>query len=690
MRNSQGSEGSWWEGRPVRIYHPNPGEAELRDFDTTRFLTDCAASHAEAIVVSAAGIYAFYPSRVPYHYVSPVIGDRDLMQEIGEAGRALGLRIIARVDFSKAREDVFEAHPEWFARQASGDVMRSGAYYLTCPSGGYQNEAFAHLVLQELLDRYDVDGFHVNAGGFPGICACDACTTAFGEPVPREGAALTLWERYLRWRHHAIAEEFSGCYQVVQATKPDAFFMSELAGQEYPGWARSKGFHLPELADAFSQLLVSSGGVAHARSSRWWVGMSSDRARAASPGQKTAPIINIKVHMRDLNINQTMMPPAEFSFLACQAMAHGAGLKIPTFGIPATLRDPRAMPAIAAALGMMERQQSVFDTMVPVSQVGLVWPSLALFRAPVPGVVDAEGLEKEFAGLYTALVAAHLQFRVVYDQHLRGEILKDLDVLIVPTTVGLTDDHIQALLDMADRGGRVVVLDSPAAGMGGFQPVPPALAAVIGIEFGWGLEKAAYALPDAKAPEMLRENGPLPLLYPYRRFVAAIGVEVWLWAAASEEMHVPEDADPLRLSKNPVLVRALIGEGDLLYLATGGGEAVMDLGHADHLAIVAALVKTQSGFVPLVETDAPACVNIVLARWATGWVVHVVNAAGSAPLVDEVPVGPITIALTGIEASRVTWVVPGDPDQPLSFEQAGDRLQIVVPPVKVYGQVVIV
>ena len=66
----------WWQGRPLRIYHPNTREAEMGDLDIKRFVEDSLAINAEAVVFSSGGIFAFYPSEVPYHYVNPVIGDQ--------------------------------------------------------------------------------------------------------------------------------------------------------------------------------------------------------------------------------------------------------------------------------------------------------------------------------------------------------------------------------------------------------------------------------------------------------------------------------------------------------------------------------------------------------------------------------------------------------------------------------------
>lgn len=683
---------TWWQsptgqGRPLRIFHPNPAEAEVADMDVPRFIEDCREANAEAVVVSAGGIYAFYPSEVPYHYISPVIGDRDLIGEIAETARAAGVRVIARIDVSKARENVYADHPEWFVRHHDGTVGRARGYYVTCPSAGYQNEGFAHPIIAEILTRYDVDGFHLNAGGFHGLCTCDACTAAFGAPIPAGPEDdPEAWLRYVQWRREALTQQLTGLYGVMQAIKPGVFFMGEMAGQEYAAWEQHNGTHYPALRDAYSELLVSSGGIRHARASRWWVGMSADRVR----GSGNDGLINIKIQMRDLNINQTMMPPAEFAFLGYQAIAHGAGLKLPTFGIPATLADPRAMPAIRDLLGTMARQQTVLDTMTMLSHVGLVWPDQALMRADDPQRVDGEGMRSEFAGLYTAMTAHHVQFRAIYDTQLAGEeTLQGLDTLVIPTPAYLTETQAKAVIAMAARGGRVVLIMSPAVAE---QDTTPALLQTLGLDDRREAPQAAYALPGDAAPPVLSTRGPLPLLHPYRRFTAPEDAVVWLWAAECGEMGIPEDADLVRPSSDPVLMRLTVGQGDVLVMTTSLGQAVMALGHNDHADLAATLLFHAHPAGPYgrpLVTDAPSCVNVTVARWQEGLVIHMVNGAGPAPLDAVAPVGPITVEVKWTGPARCTWVAPGEQAQPLDAHPDGNRLKVVIPRLNAYGQLII-
>src|ERR1700680_1956530 len=60
---AQGAAGSsgLWHQRPLRIYHPNPRESELRTLDVKRFVAGCVQTRAEAIVFSVGGGYVFYP-----------------------------------------------------------------------------------------------------------------------------------------------------------------------------------------------------------------------------------------------------------------------------------------------------------------------------------------------------------------------------------------------------------------------------------------------------------------------------------------------------------------------------------------------------------------------------------------------------------------------------------------------------
>jgi hypothetical protein len=687
---------AWWQDRPLRIYHPNTREAEMGNLDIKRFVDGCLAINAEAVVFSAGGIFAFYPSEVPYHFVSPVIGKRDLLGEFVKEARARGLRVIARMDFSKARDDVNAEHPEWFMRDAEDrpDIRPKSSLRSTCPVAGYQNEAFGHKVLKEISERYGVDGFHLNAGGFHNFfCYCDACRTSFGQLIPKDPQEdPELWYRFLRWRVEAYAQQLASYYRVIRESNPNSFFTAELPGPEYTEWGGHGGYHLPALRDSFSQLVRTTGGMRLARSCRWWPGLTVDQIHALG---KNA-IVNIKFNMRDLNLTQTIMPPAEFAFNAYQAIAHGAGLKLCTFSIPENLLDRRPLPTIAQVFGFMRRQREVLDSSQPVIQVVLVWPERALIKNYASGSSTLGSLRGEVVGLYAAMRSRHILLGILYDEQLSSESLKAYGAVVLPTAVWLEKSEAEAFAGYVRAGGRLILLDSPAAFPDvQVKPVPQVLSEISGIRFTDEINQMNYALfadvfgSVGSRPDILKNLGAIALSQPYRRVEIGSRTQVWMRGVQSDDPASTEQLGMLEAAGDPLLVKTRAGEGDVLYFASGLGQMFTETGHGDYAKLLEAMIFDGIATLPPLLTNAPSSVGVNLAHWTRGLVVHLVNGAGPAPLDETAPLGPIELNLECKGGAKVTLRTPEKQTQELTFDKHGDRIIVSVPSLGAYSQVVV-
>jgi len=98
-------------------------------------------------------------------YRSPLDDDAPVRDFCGEAldeAKALGLRFIARLDLSKCHKHVYESRPEWFFRRADGAPQIYNGLYSTCVNGGYYQE-YGFEIMQEVLSRYEIDGFFFNS-----------------------------------------------------------------------------------------------------------------------------------------------------------------------------------------------------------------------------------------------------------------------------------------------------------------------------------------------------------------------------------------------------------------------------------------------------------------------------------------------------------------------------------------------
>ena len=135
--------------------------------------------------------------RLPPNFTIPVRNlppGRDMFGDVLREAHARKIRVVGRFDFSKTPKAVFDAHPEWFFRQANGDPVIYNGLYSTCINGGYYRVQ-AMKILTEALEKYDVDGLFFNMfgnqsrdySGHPvGLCHCDVCKRLYREQFHKE------------------------------------------------------------------------------------------------------------------------------------------------------------------------------------------------------------------------------------------------------------------------------------------------------------------------------------------------------------------------------------------------------------------------------------------------------------------------------------------------------------------------
>ncbi|MGQ9687135.1 MAG: hypothetical protein ACUVT2_12635, partial [Thiobacillaceae bacterium] len=102
-----------WFDKPMRWAQltlvendPAPGQYSL-DF----WLDYFKRIKADAACLSAGGCVCYYPTRIPFHYKSPWIGDGDPFGDLVEGCRRLGMVVIARTDPHAIHQDAADAHP---------------------------------------------------------------------------------------------------------------------------------------------------------------------------------------------------------------------------------------------------------------------------------------------------------------------------------------------------------------------------------------------------------------------------------------------------------------------------------------------------------------------------------------------------------------------------------------------------
>jgi hypothetical protein len=181
-------------------------------------------------LLNTGGLVAFYPTNLPFHYRSPFLGDGDLTGDMVKRCHEQGIRFMARFDFSKIHESVYKEHPDWAYRSASGNVVNYNGFVHTCVNGGFQKEKSLD-ILQEVLERYPIDGVFFNMFGYftrdyshtyHGICQCDACKQRFadqyGLPLPlQENEADPTFQKYQQFKLETVHELLSNIRKLVKS-----------------------------------------------------------------------------------------------------------------------------------------------------------------------------------------------------------------------------------------------------------------------------------------------------------------------------------------------------------------------------------------------------------------------------------------------------------------------------------------
>ena len=114
-----------------------------------------------------------------------------MIGEVIKSLHAKNIRVIGRFDFSKLNETIAMKNTDWLYVSQRGEYVNYNEQVHTCPNGDYQ-QVKDFEILEEVIDRYPLDGIFFNMSGFQtydyshnyhGMCQCQACKTKFNEWV---------------------------------------------------------------------------------------------------------------------------------------------------------------------------------------------------------------------------------------------------------------------------------------------------------------------------------------------------------------------------------------------------------------------------------------------------------------------------------------------------------------------------
>ncbi|MDQ1296761.1 MAG: hypothetical protein QG611_740, partial [Bacteroidota bacterium] len=267
--------------------------------------------------------------------------------------------------------------------------------------------------------------------------------------------------------------------------------------------------------------------------------------------------------------------------------------------------------------------------------------------------------------------------------------ISGLKVLVLPDIELLNTNNTKLLVDFIENGGRLVVIDHPGIS-NTFIPLPEEFKNKFGGIWSNEALESKYAIPQKRMMSLAGNNlGPVKYEGLFRKVTPDKNAEILLTDSPNPDIdYFPEESVNLEEGVNPILFTQKLGKGELVYFGGSLGEIIWKEDFPDLHTIFEKMIYpgVQSQWL---LTDAPSTVNITGYKIREGFIIHLVNGTGGVPLNEIVPVHNIKISVREKTASEIKLCSPGKIPENLIFSSKGEMIEINVPRLDAYAQIII-
>lgn len=669
-------DGSWWNRKPFRLIQTNLREIDaMTDIDAyVRFMVE---SSANIVLLNVGGIVANYPTELEYHYRNPFM-QGDFVGEMTEALHAAGIRVMARFDFSKVNEAIARQKPEWlYVSPIDGpytdenrNVNYNGQVH-TCAARGYQQE-YCFLILEEALTKYPVDGVFFNMTGFTtsdysgnqyGYCVCPDCQRLFGP-----GSTRT--------RQEVAAELFTRTHEFIRQVRPDICIST----------------YTTVGVDMVSTESSSSVSTAHE-----WNYSATDHTKRTRNSYRDLMPMNLLIGFQDIGFRHVATSPNIARVWQLQNLIHAGTLNYVFIGPGEKYQDRAYVPILQDIYRFHKENEPLFTNAESAGTVALI-----------------QGQTNEYRGLIKLLSEHHIIYDVISPAVIGSDRLprqlEEYDAVILGDVRNLPDDVAAAIDRYVSNGGKLLATGYPvrlAGGGGG--PGASALAnpgntiqfECLGVEPQYEyFRQAKSTYLNVTAPDKAfigeRELADYDLLMCYSDFLkvrmrqgarGGLSLIPETRFGPPEKNYYTED----EITDFPGIVYNEYGNGKSVFLPWGLGAQYYAKGHHAHNALFGAIVRNVLRQEALVETDAPALIEVSHIKNRAGafeWVGLLNHTGQIGPALGApVPIYDVTVRLRPAATPREVVLLRSGRSVRARHDGSG-WLEVVVPEVKDFEMVV--
>ncbi len=442
-----------WHRRTLRWGQTNITEIDPARYDIPWWRQYWKRTQTQGVIINAGGIVAYYPSKFPLHHQAAFLRGRDLYGELAAAAHADGLAVLARMDSSRAHEDFYRAHPDWFALDATGRPFRTGELYTACINSPYYGQYLPD-VLREIIQRTRPEGVTDNSwSGLDrnSICHCENCAKNFraaaSQDLPREkNWNSPAYRQWIQWNYARRLEIWDLNNQTTQAAGgPDCLWIGMNSGSVA---GQCRNFRDDREIFRRAQIIMldyqarndAEGFQANGQAGKWvhsLLGWDKLIPESMALYQAGSPVFRV-----------ASKPEPEVRMWMLDGIA--GGLQPWWHHVGAYEEDRRAYRTVEPLLRWHQQHQSLLVNRQPIASLAVLWSRQ---NTDFHGRDNAADLvELPMRGLSNALLRARLPWLPLHLDDVEREAAQ-FSALILPNLAAMSEAQCQAVRSYVQRGG---------------------------------------------------------------------------------------------------------------------------------------------------------------------------------------------------------------------------------------------
>lgn len=690
--SKKGDTSDQWYLKMRRCAQHNFNEHDPVNLDIDAWVNYWTELKVDAIILTAGGFIAMYPTKLPHHYKSQFLGNRDLFGDYLKALKKKGIRVVARIETNFLHRDIYNERPEWFEKNKDGSPRKHSEtpwIYRTCLFSNYRNEQVPQII-NEITAMYDVDGFFTNSWPQvelpPHLCYCENCQR-LGNLSKKQVSEKSM-ERTL--------ETINLLNTTVKKKGSKLVYNVNIAG----GIGAIQDLQkVGNLSDWITTDHQGRGG----NTAIWDCAQQGKVAYAVMKGRPVTNVVGTKTGPWRHSSNSE----AETTLWLAQTTSSGMIPWLVWLG--SDLPDNRWQETGRKYYQWLAKNEIHFFNKKPMARLGVVFSNKTneLYKAPgkVPGGYWGETVNPNdrgnptdyLQGIYYALLEGRFVFDLIHENDLTQEGLKRYSAVIMPNIALLSNQQAENLKNFVKTGGSLLAtFETGMYDEWGNLRNDFALADIFDVHLKAGYEgpkgQVFYAKIEGQHDIIKEFNGITQL--PGGEFfvpVSAPGKHL-LNIVPPFPNGIPEMVYPYKRAEidssaqeadNPAIVIREKGDSRLIYFPTDIDKNVWTMGSADMSKLLQNSVRWMMKDNFNITVEGEGYVEIFAWETEPGFALHVLNYNNpnmtKASIRKTYPIGEQKVRMELAKSIHISRVGLLRADTTLSFKQSDNIIEFVIP-----------